>query len=339
MRQHKFLGALALLVPLVVPTRLSAQAAAGSTSPAVPAAATTAPAATTIPGTAASTMAAPAATTTGATAATTSVPGAVLTAPVADKPQTPMEELFSRRCASCHTVGKGVRVGPDLKDAHKRRTRVWLESLVKAPNTALDTDPDARALLAQFNNVRMPDLGLSDADVKGLVDLIGRCSTEACNLTGKLTPVTQAVEADFARGRAFFLGNAKLKAGAIPCISCHTVRGVGSAVPGGTLAKDLTNVFARLGDEGLDRALASPAFPLMNKVFAAHPLDQAEVFALRAFLYKANLGGEPKGDDSLSIGLFAGAGVGAVLLLLNAAWSRRLRGVRKPMVNRKGSAL
>lgn len=253
----------------------------------------------------------------------------------AEVSQSPAEELFARKCASCHTVGKGVRIGPDLKDAHKRRSRSWLEGFVKAPSTFLDTDADARNLLAEFKGVRMPDLGLPEADVKTLVDLIARCSAEPCNLAGKFTPATLATERDAALGQSYFLGLAPLKNGGAPCISCHTVRGVRSAVPGGTLAKDLTNVFARLGDEGLDRALASPAYPLMNKVFTDHPLDAPEVFSLRAFLYKANLGGEPAGEDSLSIGLVAGVGALVVLVALNAFWARRLEGVRRPLTRRR----
>lgn len=252
-----------------------------------------------------------------------------------EAPQSPAEELFARKCASCHTVGKGVRVGPDLKDAHKRRSRSWLEGFVKAPSAYLDTDAEARNLLAEFKGVRMPDLGLPEADVNALVDLIGRCSAEPCNLAGKFVPATVATERDAALGRAYFLGLAPLKNGGAPCVSCHTVRGVRSAVPGGTLAKDLTNVFARLGDEGLDRALASPAYPLMNKVFTDHPIDSPEVFALRAFLYRANLGGEPAGEDSLSIGLVAGIGALVVLVVLNAFWARRLEGVRRPLTDRR----
>lgn len=253
----------------------------------------------------------------------------------AEVQQSPAEDLFARKCASCHTVGKGVRIGPDLKDVHKRRSRSWLESFVKAPSAMLDTDPEARNLLSEFKGVRMPDLALPDADVKALVDLVARCSSEPCNLAGKFIPATLATDHDVALGRSYFLGLTPLKGGGAPCLSCHTVRGIGSVVPGGTMGKDLTNVFARLGDEGLDRALASPAFPLMNKVFTDHPMEPPEVFALRAFLYKANLGGEPARGDSLSIGLVSGVGTIVVLVLLNAFWARRLGGVRIPLTHKR----
>ena len=56
----------------------------------------------------------------------------------------PHVDLFARKCGSCHTVGKGVRVGPDLKDVLQRRNRAWVERFVKAPSAMLDSDPDAR---------------------------------------------------------------------------------------------------------------------------------------------------------------------------------------------------
>ena len=231
-------------------------------------------------------------------------------------------------------MGKGQRVGPDLKGALDRRDRTWVERLVKAPSTMLDSDATARQLVAQFAGVRMPDLGLSDAEVTALVDLVVRCSAEPCDLAGKFTPVTTATAADVARGRDLFLGREGLSAGAAQCVSCHTVQGAGGGIAGGLLAKDLTNAFGRLGDQGLDAALKSPAFPVMNKVFAAHPLQADEVFALRAFLYDANRK-EPALDDPLSLPLVGLLGTVAVLIALNAAWARRLRGVRQPLVRRR----
>ena len=249
----------------------------------------------------------------------------------------PTVDLFARKCASCHTVGKGQRVGPDLKGALDRRDRGWLERFIKAPSTMLDADPAARQLVAQFGGVRMPDLGLSDGDVTALTDLISRCSAEPCDLVGAFTPVTTATAADISSGRDLFLGRAALKSGAAQCVSCHTVQGAGGGIAGGLLAKDLTNVYGRLGDQGLDAALKSPAFPVMNRIFAEHPLQPDEVFALRAFLYDANRK-EPAAEDALSLTLVAFLGTIAVLIALNAAWARRLRGVRLPLVHRKAAS-
>lgn len=249
----------------------------------------------------------------------------------------PATDLFARKCASCHTVGKGARVGPDLKDVLARRDRAWVERFVAAPSAMLDTDATARQLLTQANGVRMPDLALPAADVRTLVDLIARCSVQPCDLVGQFVAVTTATPADAARGRDFFTGRAALRAGATPCLSCHTVRGAGAGIAGGTLAKDLTNAFGRLGDQGLDAVLKNPAFPVMSRVFAVHPLQTDEAFALRAFLYDANRQDAPD-EDLLSLPLAALLGAVVVLAVLNAAWARRLRGVRIPLTHRKGEA-
>jgi len=250
-----------------------------------------------------------------------------------ERPQDPMEELFADKCASCHTVGKGVRTGPDLKDAHERRDRAWLVRLIAVPSKMLDSDPDARDLVAEFDGVRMPDLALDDEQVEGLVDLIERCSAEGadCNLVGSFVPVAEATEDDIRLGGELFVGTVPIKSGAPACISCHAVQGASGVVAGGTLSKDLTNVFARLGDEGLNAALKNPAFEVMNKVFADHPLDKAENFALRSYLDQANRSVAAP-SSALSLALFGLLGMIASLVGLNAGWRRRLLGVRVPLV-------
>ena len=115
-----------------------------------------------------------------------------LVAPASAAPPPEAVELFAGKCASCHSVGGGPRVGPDLKGVGVKRDAAWLRKMIQTPSSMLDSDPDARTLLAQYNNVRMPDLGLSDAQVTQLVDLLAQCSAAPCDLAGKLRPVTQA---------------------------------------------------------------------------------------------------------------------------------------------------
>ena len=246
----------------------------------------------------------------------------------------PMVDLFVAKCASCHTVGKGDRVGPDLAGVHSRRDAAWLATFVKTPSKLLDSDAAAREMLAKYNNVRMPDLGLTDDQVEGLISLVTRCSGEPCNLVGKFVAVTAATDADIARGQALFVGTEAIKSGAVPCVSCHTVAGLETSVPGGTLAKDLTHAFARLGDEGLDAALKNPSFALMNKVFSDRPLEKDEAFALRAFLYASNRS-EKEAADQWSVLLTSLIGSAFVMVVLNGFWSRRLRGVRSSVARRR----
>ncbi len=261
---------------------------------------------------------------------------ATLAVPQPSDEVDPRIELFVAKCASCHTVGKGDRVGPDLSGVHTRRDRAWLQQMIQTPSSMLSSDADARNLLLQYNGVKMPDLGLSAEDVSSLIDLVTECSDAPCVLAGKFVAVGEATDVEIARGRDLFIGNETLVGGGVACMSCHTIRGMNSAVPGGTLGVDLTHAFARLGDEGLDIALKNPVFPVMNKVFVDHPLETDEAFALRAFLNEAN--SNPTADASvLSLPLFGLLGAGAVMVLLNAIWARRLRGVRQPMTRRSAA--
>lgn len=246
----------------------------------------------------------------------------------------PTAALFVAQCASCHTIGQGPRVGPDLANAHERREPSWLREMILNPSELLDRDPDARELLGEYNNMRMPDLDLSSEEVDLLVELIARCSAEPCVLAATFMPATDAAEADFLRGEALFVGNERTANGSVPCIACHDVDGLSTYVPGGTLAVNLTHVFARLGDEGLAAALQNPAFPLMNKIFADHPLETGEAFALRAFLYEANQV-DASAESAASVPLVGMLGTAVVLVVLNAFWRRRLRGVRQVLTRRQ----
>jgi mono/diheme cytochrome c family protein len=255
---------------------------------------------------------------------------AVAGAPTGGGPEPGSVDLFVRKCVSCHTVGKGDRVGPDLKGAIERRGRPWVERFVAAPSAMLDTDPQARELLTRFKGVRMPDLGLTASQAESLAALVALCSTAECDLQGKFTPVTQTTAEHVARGRDLFAGRVALQNGGASCLSCHTARGAGAGIAGGIFARDLTNAFARLGDQGLDAALKAPAFRVMGRAFGARPLTDDEAMALRAFLYDANRA-QPAPEEALSLPLVAALGTLAVLGILNAIWARRLRGVRSAL--------
>jgi protein SCO1 len=90
------------------------------------------------------------------------------------------EYLFKSRCASCHTIGKGDAVGPDLLDVTKRRDHGWLVRYVQRPDLVLASgDPIAKALFARYQGVRMPDLDLGPAEVEILLPYIERQSALA----------------------------------------------------------------------------------------------------------------------------------------------------------------
>jgi protein SCO1/2 len=86
------------------------------------------------------------------------------------------ETLFRTRCAVCHTIGEGDgrnRVGPNLKGVTERRDSEWMQRWLFEPDVMIDEgDPIANGLLAAFNGIRMPNLGLSQEEVGQLMDFL-----------------------------------------------------------------------------------------------------------------------------------------------------------------------
>lgn len=87
------------------------------------------------------------------------------------------EDLFRTRCAACHTIGQGDvrelaerRIGPDLYDVGTLRDRAWLERWLAEPDAMLaEKDPLAMALYAEYDEIPMPNLRLTEDDVDKLL--------------------------------------------------------------------------------------------------------------------------------------------------------------------------
>lgn len=85
--------------------------------------------------------------------------------------QTRGANLFRTRCDSCHTIGGGDRLGPDLAGVAAARPRAWLLRWLKEPDKMLaEKDPVATAMKARYRNLAMPNLGLNDLDATALID-------------------------------------------------------------------------------------------------------------------------------------------------------------------------
>ncbi len=85
--------------------------------------------------------------------------------------------IFTKKCASCHTIGKGKLVGPDLKGITKKRDLEWLKRFIKSPSALIqEKDPTATALVKEYG-APMPDLGLSDEDVEHIIAFLEASET------------------------------------------------------------------------------------------------------------------------------------------------------------------
>ena len=96
----------------------------------------------------------------------------------------PGQALFTKACASCHTIGRGDRAGPDLFDVAGRREPQWLTRFVTRPDLMMkQRDATALALMERFPVVKMPNLGLSEQDADDVLAFI-KVQSEASAGTG-----------------------------------------------------------------------------------------------------------------------------------------------------------
>ena len=79
--------------------------------------------------------------------------------------------LFATRCAACHTIGNGDKIGPDLLGVTNVRDRAWLARMIVDSNKLLEEkDPIATALFKKYKEIRMPPLALPETDVNTLIE-------------------------------------------------------------------------------------------------------------------------------------------------------------------------
>ena len=80
---------------------------------------------------------------------------------------------FESRCASCHAIGGGDRIGPDLSQVAARRSPAWLARYLVEPDKMLaEGDAIAVQLFNRYKQVGMPNLRLGHEDVAALIRYI-----------------------------------------------------------------------------------------------------------------------------------------------------------------------
>ena len=231
------------------------------------------------------------------------------------------EALFAQYCAGCHTIGGGDLAGPDLAGVATRRDPDWLEHWLAEPDQMIaDGDPIAVELLAQYNNIPMPNQHLSLTQINSLLLYLG--VDQPAHTEPQTAPVALAGDAQV--GRDLFTGSSDLAGGGSACIGCHSAAGL-SLPGGGLMGPDLTLAVQRYGGEaGLRGTLGTIAFPSMVPVYQGKPLTPQEQADLTAFLATSAAKTPPKRGWSHVITFMLAFGAMDVLLVGLFLWHRRL---------------
>jgi mono/diheme cytochrome c family protein len=189
--------------------------------------------------------------------------------------------LFKTKCGSCHTFGKGDRVGPDLKGVTERHSRAWLIPWIKSSETVIRRgDPVAAALFRKYRQQRMPEHDLSEAQINALLDYF-EAGGPAAEEQQQMRLAAAATAQEIQHGRELFFGDARLTSGAVACVFCHKLSN--QTLLGGTLAPDLSGAYPRYLDWALDQKLKRRCVKGTNESDSTR-VAVGESLALRAFL-------------------------------------------------------
>ena len=165
----------------------------------------------------------------------------------------------------------------------------------------------------------MPDQALSGAELELLFQYIIDNSPAKTDVAG--TEIVEEVEVpfeptqeDILMGQDLFSGVQRFENGGVSCISCHNVR-KDEFLAGGALAVDLTDVYERLGKEGVEGMINGLPFPQMKSSYQDHQITEEETTQLVAFLKEASEQRYYQRYSSYRNILLIWGGVGAILLM------------------------
>ncbi|MBZ5667818.1 MAG: c-type cytochrome [Acidobacteriia bacterium] len=217
---------------------------------------------------------------------TVAVGGCSILSGASTSDRTEAKLIFRKRCTACHTYGKGIKVGPDLKGVTDRRKRDWLLKFVSSSSSVIQSgDPTATKLFRDFKQERMPDWSdLSAEQIAAILDYFAAAGPlqKEPDERDAITATATEIEA----GRQLFHGGANLKYGGRACHTCHALDGDNPR--DGSLGPNLAGAYLKYRDRALTDFLKHPCFAREPETFTNDYLAPQESFDLKAYLAKAS---------------------------------------------------
>ena len=232
------------------------------------------------------------------------------------------EATFKESCSSCHTIGRGKLVGPDLANVEKIRPVDWILKFVKSSQTVIHSgDKYADSLFKAYNQMIMPDHPtFTDDQIKGILAYITAQSSAPTTATSTVA----ALPGNSNRGRNLFDGKIRFTNRGAACNSCHNVDMKGY-ISGGALGKDLTHAITRLSAPGVAGIVSGLPFPQMKETYSKRPVTSQEIADITAFLTTADKQVPTNAISTVGNYLLAGGVAGIILLLVlfSIFWMKR----------------
>ena len=92
------------------------------------------------------------------------------------------EKVWKTNCSTCHSIGEGDKIGPDLAELSKRRTIEWVVKFVNYPDGMINgdeeekgyevADPMAKKVYELYKPTLMAEQEMTKEEVKKMMDYI-----------------------------------------------------------------------------------------------------------------------------------------------------------------------
>jgi mono/diheme cytochrome c family protein len=252
-----------------------------------------------------------------------------------NKGENPAGLLFEKKCFSCHNIGGGDKKGPDLEGLTGRRSQQWITNFIKSPSSVFAKgDSDAVLLFKKFAPEKMPDQDISDDQIISILELITKLTKDKKKFVPLSLKLPREIkQSDIPIGKKLFSGEIKFQHKIPPCVTCHSIGGVG-ILGGGTLGPELTKSGAKFSDAELVAILNSPTFPNMAKLLVDKKFTDDELVALVAFLKDAKKSVVTSNDTKFKIILIGMVLLIIVIFFISLLLKNRTMGVRRALVGR-----
>jgi len=190
------------------------------------------------------------------------------------------EYLFKSLCATCHTVGQGIKIGPDLAAALDAHGRTWMAEYTLSPDAVrAKKDRIAVMLAARYPEVRMPNLSLNAGEVETILKYVETARAAA-------PPVAPAAAAAVATSGAAARPSAMVEAAlalhdALARDTMVGVRGQAAALRAAAAAANLPAVASAAADLAKQTTLDSArrSFGVLSDALVAYAKSHDDVRA------------------------------------------------------------
>ncbi len=78
-------------------------------------------------------------------------------------------ETYKTKCTACHKLGKKF-IGPAPNGVLKRRSPEWIMNMILDPEGMVKNDPDAKALLIEYNGSPMANQSLTEEEARNILE-------------------------------------------------------------------------------------------------------------------------------------------------------------------------